>query len=124
MKVEMPNDNKILKYHHREKSLKALFMIYADLECLLEKMHSCQNNLEKSYTEKKIKHTPSGLSLFKSCSFNPTKNKLDFYKGEDCMESLCEIYKNKYKGCEEKRKIKLICNFIGLENNKLQMQRM
>ena len=29
------------------------FIIYADLECLLEKMHWCQNNLEKSYTEKK-----------------------------------------------------------------------
>ena len=36
--VEMPNeDNKILKYNHWQKSLKALFMIYADLECLLEK---------------------------------------------------------------------------------------
>ena len=33
--------NKILKYNHGEKSLKAPFMIYADLECLLEKMHSC-----------------------------------------------------------------------------------
>ena len=29
-------------------------MIYADLECSLEKMHSCQNNPEKSYTEKKL----------------------------------------------------------------------
>ena len=37
----MPNEyNKILKYNHREKSLKAPFMIYADLECLLEKMQS------------------------------------------------------------------------------------
>ena len=26
-------------------------MIYADLECLLEKMHSRQNNFEKSYAE-------------------------------------------------------------------------
>ena len=52
--VEMPNDNnKILKYNHGEKSLKAPFMIYANLECLLEKIHSCQNNPEKSYTEKK-----------------------------------------------------------------------
>ena len=50
----MPNEyNKILKYNHGEKSLKALFIIYADLECLLEKMYSCQNNPEKSYTEKK-----------------------------------------------------------------------
>ena len=29
-------------------------MIYADLEYLLEKMHSCQINFEKSYTEKKL----------------------------------------------------------------------
>ena len=58
--LEMSNDNKILKYNHGEKSMRAPFVIYADLECLLEKMHSCQNNLEKSYTEKKIKHTPSG----------------------------------------------------------------
>ena len=55
----MPNEeNKILKYNHGEKSLKALFMIYADLECLLEKMHSCQNNPEKSYTEKKLSIHP------------------------------------------------------------------
>ena len=51
----MPNeDNKILKYNHGEKSLKAPFMIYADLECLLEKMHSCQNNLENLVQKKKL----------------------------------------------------------------------
>ena len=82
--VEMPDEgNKILQYNHGEKSLKAPFMFYVDLECLLEKMHSCQNNLEKSYTEKKIKHTLSGYSLFTSCSFDPTKNKLDCSRNED-----------------------------------------
>ena len=41
----MPNEeNKILKYNHGEKSMKASFTIYGDLECLLEKMHLCQNN--------------------------------------------------------------------------------
>ena len=50
----MPNgDNKILKYNQEENSLKAPVIIYADFEWLLEKMHSCQNNLEKSYTDKK-----------------------------------------------------------------------
>ena len=50
----MPNDeNKILKYSHREKSLKAPAIIYADIECLLDKMHSYQNNHEKFYKEKK-----------------------------------------------------------------------
>ena len=52
----MPNkDNKILEYNHGEKSLKVSAIIYADLECLLEKMHSCQNNPKKFYTERKKK---------------------------------------------------------------------
>ena len=64
--------------------------IYADLECLLEKMHSCKNNPEKSYTEKKTKHAPSGYSLFRNCPFHATKNKLDWYKGIDCTERICK----------------------------------
>ena len=53
--VEMPNDNnKILKYNHGEKSMRAPFVIYADLECLLEKMYSCQNNPEILTQRKKI----------------------------------------------------------------------
>ena len=50
----MPNKyEKILKYNPGEKSLKIPFMIYADFECLLKKIHSCQNVLVKSSTEKK-----------------------------------------------------------------------
>ena len=44
--VEMPEeDNKTLKYNHGEKFMKAPFVIYADLESLLEKMSKCHNNL-------------------------------------------------------------------------------
>ena len=53
-------------------------------------MYSCKNNPEKSYTEKKNKHTPSGYSLFTNCSVDPTKNKLDCYKGEDCLKMFCK----------------------------------
>ena len=61
----MPDeDHKMLKYNHEEKSLRVSFIIYVHLECLLEKMHLCQSNLEKSYTAKETKHTPSGYSLF------------------------------------------------------------
>ena len=35
---------------------------------------------------KKNKHTPSGYSLFTHCSFDIAKNKLDYYRGEDCMK--------------------------------------
>ena len=50
----MPNEyERILKYNHGEKLLKVPFVIYADLECLLKKIDSCQNYPEKSSTEKK-----------------------------------------------------------------------
>ena len=52
-RVEMPtNDNNIIKYNHGEKSIKLPFVVYADLECLLEKMSTCYNNPEASSTTK------------------------------------------------------------------------
>ena len=82
-------DNKILKYNHGEKSMKFPFTIYADLESLLEKISTCHNNHKRSSTAKINKRTPSGYSLFTHCSFDSTKNKLDYYRGEDCMKNFC-----------------------------------
>ena len=74
MIILMPNeDNKIIKYNQREKSRKSPFIIYADLECLLEKIITCYNNLEESSANEISKHTPSGYSLFTHCSFDKTK---------------------------------------------------
>ena len=88
--VEMPEKgNKILKYNQGEKSMKVPFTIYADLESLLEKMNTCHNNPEKSSTTKINKHTLYGYSLFTHCSFDTTKNKLDYYIGKDCMKNFC-----------------------------------
>ena len=87
-------DNKILKYNPGEKSLKALFIIYADLECLFEKIDTCQNNPEKSYTEKKAKHKPSGYSLVTCCSFDKSKTEWNYYRGKDCMEKFCKDLKD------------------------------
>ena len=43
----MPNeDNKIIKYNQGEKSIKSPFVIYAELECLLEKISNCYNILK------------------------------------------------------------------------------
>ena len=73
--VEMPTrDNKTLKYNHGQKSVKAPFTTYADVECLVIKKQSCQNNPKESYTERKAKHEPSGYALSLICSFDKTKN--------------------------------------------------
>ena len=79
-------DNNIIKYNQGEKSIKLHFVIYADLECLLEKMSTCKNNPNESSTFEINKHTPSGYSIFTNCSFDQTKGKLNYYRGKDCMK--------------------------------------
>ena len=88
--VEIPKeDSKILKCNHGEKFTKVPFTIYVDLESLLEKMNICYNNPKNSSTTKINKHTPSGYSLLRHCSFDTTKNKLDYYRGKNCMKNFC-----------------------------------
>ena len=89
----LKEDEKVLKYNPGENSLKAPFIIYADLECILKKEQSCQNNLKNSYTERKVKHKPSGYSYGLICSFDATKNRHNFYRGKDCIERFCKDVK-------------------------------
>ena len=58
----MSKEHEKIKYLPGEKLLKVPFMIYTDLECLLKKVRSCQNNPENSCKEKKVKNKPSGYA--------------------------------------------------------------
>ena len=78
--------NNIIKYNHGEKSVKLPFVIYADLECLLEKMSTCINSTNESSTAEINKHTPLAYSIFTHSSFDESKNKLNYYRGKDCMK--------------------------------------
>ena len=88
---QMPTKhNNTIKYNQGEKSIKLPFLVYADSEFLLEKMSTCQNNPNESSTTEIHKHTPSSYSLFTRFSFDKTKNKLDYYRGKDCMKKFCK----------------------------------
>ena len=139
--VEKPiKDNNTIKYNHGKRSMKLSFLIYADLECLLEKMSTCQNNLNKSSTTKINKHTPSGYSIFTSCSFDESKNKINYYRGDDCMKKFCKDLREhamkiinyekkrmvplttKEEICYNKQKICYICKKEFNNNDKKQQK--
>ena len=68
--VMMPSeDTKILEFRQYQKSDKARFIIYADLECIIEKIDGCKNNPENSSTTKVSEHIPSGFSISIILSF-------------------------------------------------------
>ena len=87
--ITMPNNNnKVLKYVPRKKSLKHPFISYSDLECILRILDTYQNNPEKSYTENKALHVPSGYALVLCCSFDNSKTEIMCYRRNNCIEKL------------------------------------
>ena len=88
----MPSDDtKILKFNQYQKSDKAPFIIFADLEWIMEKIDGCKNNPENSSTTKVSEHIPSGFSIPTISSFRSKENKHDVYRGKDCMKKFCEL---------------------------------
>ena len=83
-------DTKILEFNQYQKSDKARFIIYADLECIIEKT-GCKNNPENSPTTKVSEHIPSGFSMSSISSFRSIENENDVYRGKDCMKTFCEF---------------------------------
>ena len=66
---------------------------YIRIECLLQKISTCQNNHEKSYTEKKAVHKASGYSLITCYSFDKSETERKYYRGRDCMKMFCNDLK-------------------------------
>ena len=90
MKVKIfadPEDNKILEFNLYRKSNKVLFIIYADLECLMEKLDEWKNNPENSSATKVGEHILSGFSMPTISLIKGIGNKHDVYRGYDCMKS-------------------------------------
>ena len=107
----MPSlDTKILEFNQYQKSDKAPFIIYVDLECIIEKTDGCKNNPENSSTTKVSEHIPSGFSMSTISSFKNIKNKHDVYRGKDHMK--------KFSGFLREHAMKII-NFKKKKNKLL-----
>ena len=84
------DDTKILEFNQHQKSDKAPFINYADLECLIEKTDGCKNNPQNSFITIVSKHIPSGFPMSIIFSSKSIQNKHDVYRGKDCMKKFCE----------------------------------
>ena len=85
--VDMPKENeKMLKYNHKEKSSKAPFISTPDLECILEKEQSRQNNLQNSSMEMQIMHGKKKIKP--ECDFMGFKNNRLNYRCKECGKKM------------------------------------
>lgn len=90
----------VSKYNQYKHSLKIPFLIYGSLP---EKIHTCENTPEESFTIKTSKHTACGYLLFTHCSFD-TSNTRFLQKCWLHGKVLCRSKKSmqqKYQLCEK-----------------------
>ena len=78
-------DTKALEFNQYQKSDKAPFIIYADLECLIKRFDGCKNNHKSSSRAKSGEHIPSGFSVSTISLFKKAENKHGVYRSKDCM---------------------------------------
>ena len=92
--VKMLNDdNKYISSTSGKNSLRVPIVIYADFECLLFKMDSCEKCPDNSYTEKRSRHIPCGYSLTTCYSYDKTLNKCLYYRAIACVEKFSQDLK-------------------------------
>ena len=89
---------------------KTSFYIYADLECIIEKIDGSKNNPENSYITKAREHIPSNISTSTISSFGSAESKGNIYRGKDCMIHSCEFLREHTKKIInfKKKKMKLL----------------
>ena len=74
----MPSeDTKVLEFNQYRKSDKASFIIYADLECIIENIDGYKNNPENSFTKNLSKIFLSCFSMSIVSSLRRIENKHD-----------------------------------------------
>ena len=85
--IKMPKKGETLKYHPGVKSMKAPFIICADIESLLRKMDTCSNDPSKSSTEK---NKCVDIHFLLTVHLIKQNNKLDYYRGKDYLKRFCQ----------------------------------
>ena len=89
-RIDMPKEHEKIKYLPGEKSLKAPFIAYVNLECLLKKHNIVKIMLKILTLKKKAKHKPSGYTWCSTCSFDDTMSTI-FIEERIVLKSFVKI---------------------------------
>ncbi|XP_037921320.1 uncharacterized protein LOC119658124 [Hermetia illucens] len=72
-----------LEYRHFERQIDVPFVVYADFECLLQDIQSCQPDPASASTTTLQEHIPCAFAYYIKCCYNSNLDRFRIYKGPD-----------------------------------------
>ena len=92
VKIELPEEGTMLRFKNYHRSEKVPFIVYADFECFIKLIQSCDPDDKESYTKQYQKHKPSSFYYYIKCFDDEVyEPKLVSYTGEDAAQKFIEM---------------------------------
>ena len=92
VKIEVPKKGTMFEFKNYYRSEKVPFIVYADFECYIKPMQTCEPNPKSSYTKQYQKHEPFSFCYYIKCFDNEVyKPELVSYTGEDAAQKFVEM---------------------------------
>ena len=121
--IKMPKKGQHVNFRNYHKQIPAPFVIYADFEAIIEKVHGCLPNNEKSYTEAYQKHTDCGYGYKIVCHYNDEFSKpVQVFRGENAVYNFMEKMIEEVEWCKSIMKKHFNKPLVMTEENKLDFE--
>ena len=105
----MPKADDMVYFTNYHKGPADPFVIYADFEAITEKVHGCQPNNDKSYSESYQNHKNCGYGYKVVCRHDDKYSKpVQIYRGENAVHKFMEKMLEVVEWCKKKRNISII----------------
>ena len=98
VKIELPKKRTMLEFKNYHRLEKVPFLVYANFECCIKPMQSCDPNPGSSYTKQYQEHEPTSFCYYIKCFDDEVyEPKLVSYTGEDAAQKFVEMLEKDIK---------------------------
>ena len=92
IKIKLPEKETMLKFKNYHRREKVPYIVYADFECFVKPIQSCDLDDKESYTKQYQKHEPSGFCYYFECFDDEVyKPRIVSHTGEDAAQKFVEM---------------------------------
>ena len=92
VKIKLSEEGTMLKFKNHDRREKVPFIVFADFECNIKPIQSCETNPQSSYTKQYQKHEPSSFCYYIKCFDDEVYDpKLVSYMGENAAQKFVEM---------------------------------